>query len=180
MNHKAGDMRRHPAHYYVIVMKMLEYEWKGPFQIDHKPSLVQIMAWRLVGAKLVGVGGFSKVVANLCHVGGSYHLFMTTIRDVWIIPSFQIWDYVLHVGKFSCVITNCGRHWWVIPSPLSIALWNLLEENTTKILISLLLELFFKFLLFFMFFFIAVFSHYFLLVGLLLQYVALFQSRETS
>ena len=35
---------------------------------------------------------------------------MTTTRGVWIIPSFQIWGYVLHVEHISCVFTNCGQH----------------------------------------------------------------------
>ena len=43
----------------------------------------------------------------------------TTTRDVWIIPSFRIWDYVLHVEHVSCVVTNCGQHQWVIPFPLN-------------------------------------------------------------
>ena len=46
-----------------------------------------------------------------------------TSRDVWIIPSFPIWGYVVHVEHVSCVITNCGQHKWVIPSPFSIALF---------------------------------------------------------
>ena len=72
--------------------------------------------------KWVGVGGFSKVVATFSLVGGSFNLSMATTGDVWIIPSFRIWDYVLHVEYVSCVITNCGQHQWVICSPLSIAL----------------------------------------------------------
>ena len=132
---------------------------------------------------LVGGGwGFSKVVATFNHVGGSFNLFMAATRDVWIIPSFRIWDYVLHVEHISYVITNCGQHQWVIPSPLAIALQALLEENNTRRLLSLSLDLFFKILLFqvafLIFFSVAVFSPYFLLVGLLLQSVALFQSRE--
>ena len=41
---------------------------------------------------------------------------------MWITPSFQIWDYVLHVAHISCVIMNCGgwvRLWgflWWAPS----------------------------------------------------------------
>ena len=58
----------------------------------------------------------------------------------------------------------------------------LLEESTTGKLLSLSLDMFFKILLFqvafLIFFSIAIFSPYFLLVGLLLQFVALFQSRE--
>ena len=41
---------------------------------------------------------------------------------VWVIPSFQIWDYVRHVERVSCVITNCSKHQWAIPSLFSIAL----------------------------------------------------------
>ena len=59
----------------------------------------------------VGVGGFSKVVATLNHVGGSCNLFMATAGVVWIIPSFRIWDYVLYVEHISRVITNCGQHY---------------------------------------------------------------------
>ena len=70
----------------------------------------------------LGVGDFSKVVATFSHVGGSFNLFLATTGDVWIIPSFRIWDYVLHVEHVSCVITNCGQHQCVIPFPLSIAL----------------------------------------------------------
>ena len=70
----------------------------------------------------VGGGGFSKVMDTFSHVGWSFNLFMATARDVWIIPSFRIWDYVLHVEYVSCVIMNCDQHQWVIPSPLSIAL----------------------------------------------------------
>ena len=39
----------------------------------------------------------------------------TTTRDVWIILSFLIWGYVLHVGHSSCIITDCGQHLGVIP-----------------------------------------------------------------
>ena len=38
----------------------------------------------------------------------------TTTGNVWIIPSFRIWGYVLHVEHTSCVITNCDQHQWVI------------------------------------------------------------------
>ena len=129
----------------------------------------------------VGIGGFAKVVANFNHVCGSFTLFMAPTGDVWIIPSFQIWDYVLNIEHFSCVITNCGQHQWVIPS-LSIAFLALLEEINTRKLLSLSLDLFLKLLLFqvasLIFFSIAILSPYFLLVGLLLQSVALFQSKE--
>ena len=83
--------------------------------------------------KMHALPRLSKVVATFNHVGGSFNLFMTTTRDVWIIPSCRIWDYVLLVVHISCIITNCGQHQRVIPSPLSIALKALLEENTLLI-----------------------------------------------
>ena len=127
----------------------------------------------------VGFGGFSKVVATFNHVGRSFDLFMATTGDVWIIPSFRIWGYV-HVEHISCVITNCDQHQWVIPSPLSIALELLLEENIARKLLCLFLTLFFKILLFqvafLIVFSIVILSPNFIRVGLLSQYVALFQS----
>ena len=133
--------------------------------------LVQVMAWC---SQWVGVGGFSKVVATFNHVGGSFNLFMATTGDVWIIPSFRIWDYVLHVVHISCVITNSGQHQWVIPSALLIALQAYPEENTARKLLSWSLDLFFKILLFqvtfLILFSITIFSPYFLQVDLLWLY----------
>ena len=43
---------------------------------------------------------------------------MATTWDIWIIPSFQICSYGLHVEHISCVITNCGQH---INSSLGLA-----------------------------------------------------------
>ena len=40
-----------------------------------------------------------------------------TIRGVWIIPSFWIGNYMLHVLHF---MMNYGQHQWVIPPPFSI------------------------------------------------------------
>ena len=58
----------------------------------------------------------------------------------------------------------------------------MLKENITKKKLSQSFDLFFKFFLFEaafpIFFFIAISSPYFFLVGLLLQYVALFQSEN--
>ena len=71
----------------------------------------------------------------------------TTTRDVWMIPSFRIWNYVLHVEHISCVIMNCGQHQWAVPC-ISIALYALLEENNTWKLLFLYADLFFKILLF--------------------------------
>ena len=49
-----------------------------------------------------GGGGFSKVVATFSHVGRSFKLFTATTGDVWIIPSFQIWDCVTCWARFMC------------------------------------------------------------------------------
>ena len=93
----------------------------------------------------------------------------------------QIWGYVLHIEHISCVITNCGRYQWVTPS-LSIALQTLVEENIARKLLSISLDLFLKVLLFHVAFLklfsIATFYSYFHPIVLLLQYVALFPSRE--
>ena len=100
-------------------------------------------------------------------------IFLWLKGDGWIIPSFQIWDYVPHVEHISGVFTNSGQHQWAILS---------LEENITRKLLSLSLDLFFKILLFqvtfLIFISIAILSPYFLQVSLLLQYVALFQSEN--
>ena len=69
-----------------------------------------------------GRRSISWVVATFNHVGGSFNLSMAATGDVWIIPSFRIWGYVLHVEHISCVITNCGQLQWAIPSLFSIAL----------------------------------------------------------
>ena len=84
------------------------------------PALVQIMACRLFGWVIVKWTFGNKPVKP--YVGGSLIRLMATIGDVWIVPSFRIWDYVLHVVDISCVITNCGQHQWVIPTHLSIPL----------------------------------------------------------
>ena len=78
-----------------------------------------------VGGGWVGGGGVLKWwPPSTMWVGPLIYIFMAITGDVWIIPSFRIWDYVLHVEHVSCVITNinCGQHQWAIPSPLSIAL----------------------------------------------------------
>ena len=88
-----------------------------PIYFRGKKSLVLILT-----SKVGGVGGFSKVVATFNHVGGPLNLFMATTGGVWIIQSFRIWGYVLHVEDVSRVITNCDQHQWAIPSLFSIAL----------------------------------------------------------
>ena len=81
--------------------------------------------WVMVEVHWCGAQGWrsiSWVVATFNHVGGSFNLSMAATGDVWIIPSFRIWGYVLHVEHISCVITNCGQLQWAIPSLFSIAL----------------------------------------------------------
>ena len=133
--------------------------------------------------KWMGVGGFSKVVATFNYVEGSVTIFMATAGDVWIIPSFRIWGYVLHVEHISCLITNCGQHQWAIPSLFFIALWVLLEEKYyQKITIPVFrfvvqnftIPDYFPCILFCRYILSLLSS--LLLVGLLLQYVPLFQS----
>ena len=144
------------------------YNWWFSARVEY----LQCIRW-------VGVWGFSKVVPSSAMWVGS---FMGIPKDVWIIPYFRIWGYVLHVEHISCVITNCGQHQWVLPSSLSKALRALLGENNTRKWLSLSLDLCFKILLFqvafLTFLSVTIFSPYFLLVGLSLQYVTLFQSRE--
>ena len=84
----------------------------------HRNRVVVEVHWR--GAQ--GWRSISWVVATFNHVGGSFNLSMAATGDVWIIPSFRIWGYVLHVEHISCVITNCGQLQWAIPSLFSIAL----------------------------------------------------------
>ena len=135
------------------------------------------IGWWLVHR--VGLGAFLKC-GPLQPCGRSFNLFMATIAGFWIIPSFRILGNVLHTEHISCVIMNCGQYQWAIPSLFSIALEAILEENITRKLLSQYLDSFFKILIFqvtfLIFFSMAIFSPYFLQVGLLLQYVALIQS----
>ena len=81
---------------------------------------------------------FSKVVATFSHMDRSFNLFMATTRDVWIIPSFQIWGYVLHVEHISCVITNCDQHHvfdvQAVITRLIWTIWTLLSDVQERLL----------------------------------------------
>ena len=138
------------------------------------PSLELCSGW--------GVESFSKAGVTFSHVGGPFNLSVPPL-------GMSEWSHLFEIGVMCCMLSpfhvsswNDGLHHWVIPSPLSIALEALLQENITRKLLSLSLDLFFKILLFqvafLVFFSMAIFSPYFLLVYLLLQYVAVFQSRE--
>ena len=48
-----------------------------------------------------GGWGFSEMEATLDHVAGSFNLSMAITWDVWIVLSFHIWGYVLHVANMS-------------------------------------------------------------------------------
>ena len=92
-------------------------------RINNIPALVQIMAWRRPGDKPLSEPMMVSILTHICVTRPQWvNIFMATTGDDWIIPSFRIWDYMLHVEHVSCVITNCGQHQWVIRSPLSIAL----------------------------------------------------------
>ena len=82
---------------------MAEWPWRYRSRSKVKGHCTRHTVW-------VGVGNFSKVVATFNHVGGSFNLLMAITGDGWIIPSFQIWEYVLHVEHISCVFMNCGQH----------------------------------------------------------------------
>ena len=84
----------------------------------HRHRVVVEVHWH--GAQ--GWRSISWVVATFNHVGGPFNLSMAATGDVWIIPSFRIWGYVLHVEHISYVVTNCGQLHWAIPSLFSIAL----------------------------------------------------------
>ena len=64
----------------------------------HRHRVVVEVHWR--GAP--GWRSISWVVPTFNHVGGSFNLSMAATGDVWIIPSFRIWGYVLHVEHISC------------------------------------------------------------------------------
>ena len=117
----------------------------------------------------------------------------TQITFLWIIPSVWIWGYVLHVEHISCVIiAACLAHFmchfelWPtsVSHPFSSLNSPLLNrpfwrKNITRILPSLSSDLSFKILLFqvafLIFFSIVILSLYISQVGLLLQYMAVFQ-----
>ena len=140
---------------------------------------------------------FEKIILshiNAIWVGVEGFLRWWPPSTIWAGPVIFLWlppgclnnpifpNLVLYVEHISCGIPNCGQHQWAIPSLFLIALEALLEEIIARKLLSLSLDLFFKILLFqvtfLIFFSRAVFSPYFLLVGLFLQYVAVFQSRK--
>ena len=58
-----------------------------------------------------GWRSISWVVATFNHVGGSFNLSMAATGDVWIIPSFRIWGYMLHVEHITAHFM-CHHELW--------------------------------------------------------------------
>ena len=77
------------------------------------PTTFMMTSWHgsisalLALCEWVGLGDFLRWWP-LNHLGGSFRLslFIATTRNAWIIPSFRIWGYVLHVEHVSCIIIN--------------------------------------------------------------------------
>ena len=114
----------------LIVTRMLDSSSAHCMTSSCLPDFM-ILYWRHdLSSEWVGVLS-SKVVVTINHVDRSFNLFNNITRNVGVIPSFRTLDYMLYVGHISCGITNCGQHQWVNTSPLSIALYALLEENIT-------------------------------------------------
>ena len=93
-------------------------------------------------------------------------------NNVWIIPSFLIWGYVLHVEHISCLITNCGHPFSSLNSSLGLT-GGKYHQKIIFPIIRLILQNYASPGCFPILISIAIFSPYFLLVGLLLQYVSL-------
>ena len=70
----------------------------------------------------VGVGVFLSWWSPSTMWADHFIFSSATTGDVWLIPSFRIWVYVLYVEYVSCVITNWDQHQWVIHSHLPVAL----------------------------------------------------------
>ena len=136
----------------------------GPIDLNYAPY--QLSGW--------GLGSFSKVVVAFNHV------FSTkTTGDVWIIPSFRILGlcatYWAHFMS-SRIVANISES----PSPLNSSLGLTEGKHYQKITVPILRLVLQNFALPGCFpynlFYCTLFS--LLSPGLLLHYVALFQSRE--
>ena len=119
-------------------------------------SIICLECWRLLNTQTeymcfkwspfrrwVGVGGFSKVVATFNHVGESSFIFLWPPRS-----------HLFEFGFMCCMLSTFHVSSRIVanisgPSLLfSITLEALLEENITRKLLTLSLDLFFKMLLF--------------------------------
>ena len=125
-----------------------------------------------------GGGGFPTVVATFNHVSESYHFFMATPGDVWIMPSFLIWVMCCILSTFhvsSRIVSNISEYSF---SSLNSSLGLTGEKHYQKIIpiFRLILQNFafpgcFLYILFYRYLFSL-----FLQIGLLMGYVALFQA----
>ena len=91
-----------------------------------------------------------------------------TTKDVWIIPYLPIWGNMLNIKHVSCVITDCCQHQWVITPYLFMSCWSKTVSASEN---HYLKNCFFQNLALpgcFLYILFAIFSPYFLLVGLLL------------
>ena len=128
----------------------------------------------------MGVVDFSKVVTTFNYVSGFFNIFMATTGDVWITPSFRIWGYVLHVEQHvsSRIVANISEWSLLFSQWLFGPCWRKqLPENYypyfRQVIPNFAFQGFIPCILFYPYI-----ATYYLLVGLLLQYMTLFQSRE--
>ena len=146
--------------------------------IPHRHQVVVEVHWR--GAQ--GWRSISWVVATFNHMGGSFNLSMAATGGVWIIPSFRIWGLCAACwAHFMCHHelwpTSVGHPFSFLNSPwghtggkhyqkITITIFRFVLQNFAILgYFSCILS-------------VAVFSPYFRVVGLFLQYIARFHSRE--
>ena len=100
----------------------------------HIISLTRWWMWRISTSFHVGSGWglFHSWLSHSTTGVGPLIFSRTTTGDVWIIPSFRVWGYVLHIEHLQFVITNWDEHQSVIFSLLLIVLYALLDENITR------------------------------------------------
>ena len=125
----------------------------------------------------VRVVGFSKVAATFDHVGGSFNLFLANTGDVWIIPSNMglcavCWaHFMCHHELWP---TSVGHPFSFLSSSYGLTGGKHYQKITIAIFRFVLKKFAILGCFFLIYFYIAILS----LVGLLLQSVALFQSKE--
>ena len=153
------------------------YMW--PAGIEHCIHNFIYRCFFLLFCVVGGWGLLTKVVATFNHVGGSLNIFMATTGGVWMIPSFRIWGYVLHVEHFMCHHklwpTSVGH-----PFSLLNSSWGLIEGKHYQTITITIFRFVFQNITISDYFPYIIFYHYLfsllLQAGLLLQYAALFQS----
>ena len=74
-----------------------------------QPELGYLLMQQIFLSQQMGVGG-GVLVVTINQVCGSFYLSNATTGDVWIIPSFRIWGYVLHAEHFSSwIVANISE-----------------------------------------------------------------------